>query len=73
MQPYRQPRIIPILWLIAITVSSMAFLWALFHNFMDMGITLGIVDLVLSLACWRIATRRARRRRAWAAYLRRYQ
>ncbi len=66
-------RLLAVLWMIAITVSSMACLWAMFHNFRDMSITLGIVDLVLSLACWRIATRRARRRQAWAAYLQRYQ
>lgn len=65
-------RCIAILWLIGITISSIAFLWSVFHDFRDVSMTLVIVNVVLSLACWRVAVRRARRRRAWAAYIRRY-
>ena len=73
MSPYRQSHLLPILWLIATTISSIAFLWSVFHNFVDVSMSLVMVNIVLSLVCWRIAARRARRRRAWAAYLRRYQ
>ena len=66
-------RLIAVLASIGLVVSSLACLWAIFHSFMAMSITLGIVDMVLSLVCWRMAIRRARRRQAWTAYLRRYQ
>ena len=66
-------RFIVVLWLIGLVVSSIGFLWAVFHNFVDISITLLIVNVVLSLACWLIARKRARRRARWAAYLRRYQ
>lgn len=64
-------RFLAALWLPGITVSSIAFLWSVFHNFMDVSMTLIIVNIVLSLACWRRAVRRARCRARWAAYLRR--
>lgn len=65
-------RFLAVLWLIAITISSIAFLWSMFHNFMDVSMSLLIVNTVLSLVCWRVAVRRARRRQAWQAYLHRY-
>lgn len=66
-------RFIAVLASIGIVVSSIACLWAMFHSFKDISITLGIVDVVFSLACWRMAARRRARRRRWQAYLHRYQ
>lgn len=66
-------RLLMIFWYVAIVVSSIGFLWAVFHNFMDVSMSLVIVNIVLSLVCWRVAVRRARRRRAWQAYLQRFR
>ena len=66
-------RLLMIFWYVAIVVSSIGFLWAVFHNFTDVSMSLVIVNIVLSLVCWRFAARRAKRRRAWQAYLQRFR
>jgi hypothetical protein len=64
---------IAVLWYIAMVVSFISCLWAMFHSFIAIGVIVGLVDIVLSLVCWKLAKKRARRRRARPAYVvRRY-
>ena len=66
-------RLIAVLWYVAIVVSFIACLWAIFHSFIAIGVIVGLTDIVLLLVCWRMAVRRARCRRAWQAYIQRYR
>ena len=56
-------RLITILWYVAIVVSFVSVLWSASHNLIVVCVIVGLADIALSLVCWRLAARRANRRR----------